>query len=251
MEDSRLMNFTLHFWVRYQKFKGATAVSAVIINFFLLLFKIAVLGGILLLLAPHIAANSLLNKQNKGLLAKLLYLILVIPCSVLDSCLILGGLLLAAAGIPCLLDGDLITSAVMGFLGAFISAKALKCLVFLFTRKEDVEDEDVESIDDEVQEEQVVEQEKEQEEEPDPYDDIEDLHFCQLFRIGKEMCLMIDHVEMCPDETAFIRVVDDEGYTPLYKRRVKRDRLGKRFIVFNGTNCYLDDKKTKPTVPKK
>lgn len=79
----------------------------------------------------------------------------------------------------------------------------------------------------------------------------EDITFCQLFTIGDDMCLLVDHVEMCPDETAFIRVVDDEGYTPLYKRKVRRDKVGNRFIVFNGTNHYLDDNKTQPQAIKK
>lgn len=82
-------------------------------------------------------------------------------------------------------------------------------------------------------------------------DDIEELPFCQLFNIGKDMCLFIDHVEMCPDETAFIRVVSDDGYTPLYKRKVRRNKRNDRFIVFNDVKYYLDDKKTQPTVPKK
>lgn len=81
--------------------------------------------------------------------------------------------------------------------------------------------------------------------------DFEDLPFCQLFTIGEEMCLLIDHIEMCPDETAFIRVVDEEGYTPLYKRKVRRDKDGSRFIVFNSTNHYLDDDKTQPVITKK
>jgi hypothetical protein len=79
----------------------------------------------------------------------------------------------------------------------------------------------------------------------------EDISFCQLFIIGDNMCLLVDHVEMCPDETAFIRVVDDEGYTPLYKRKVRRDKSGNRFVVFNGTNHYLDDSKTQPVAIKK
>ena len=79
----------------------------------------------------------------------------------------------------------------------------------------------------------------------------EELPFCQLFRIGEQMSLLIDHIEMCPDETAFIRVVDDEGYTPLYKRKVRRDKAGNRFIVFNGTNHYLNEEKTQPTTLKK
>ena len=79
----------------------------------------------------------------------------------------------------------------------------------------------------------------------------EELPFCQLFPLGPDMCLMIDHVEMCPDETAFIRVVDEEGYTPLYKRKVRKDKRKERFIVFNNERYYLNDKKTKPIVPKK
>lgn len=79
----------------------------------------------------------------------------------------------------------------------------------------------------------------------------EELPFCQLFPLGPNMCLMIDHVEMCPDETAFIRVVDEEGYTPLYKRKVRKDKRKERFIVFNNERYYLNDKKTKPIVPKK
>lgn len=79
----------------------------------------------------------------------------------------------------------------------------------------------------------------------------EELPFCQLFAITPNMSLLIDHVEMCPDETAFIRVVDEDGYTPIYKRKVKRNKRGDRFIVFNNTNLYLDDKKTQPVIIKK
>ena len=89
------------------------------------------------------------------------------------------------------------------------------------------------------------------EEEDERYPEEEDISFCQLFNVGADMCLLVDHVEMCPDETAFIRVVDDEGYTPLYKRKVRRDKAGNRFIVFNGTNHYLDDNKTQPIAIKK
>lgn len=84
----------------------------------------------------------------------------------------------------------------------------------------------------------------------DTADDAEELPFCQLFKVGPEMCLLVDHVEMCPDEVAFIRAVDDEGYTPLYKRKVRRDKRGNRYIIFNSTNYYLDDKKTQPRIRK-
>lgn len=79
----------------------------------------------------------------------------------------------------------------------------------------------------------------------------EDLPFCQLFNISTEMVLLVDHVEMLPDETAFIRVVDEDGYTPLYKRRVRRDKEDKRYIAFNGEKLYLAPEKTKPTVNRK
>lgn len=80
---------------------------------------------------------------------------------------------------------------------------------------------------------------------------VEELPFCQLFFISDNMSLLIDHVEMCPDETAFIRVADDESFTPLYKRKVRRDKSGNRFIVFNGVKHYLNDSKTQPVTIKK
>ena len=89
-----------------------------------------------------------------------------------------------------------------------------------------------------------------EDEEPDNKDNTEDLPFCQLFTVGPDMCLLVDHVEMCPDEVAFIRVVDYEGYTPLYKRKVRRNKAGDRFIVFNSTNYYLDENKTQPVIRK-
>lgn len=104
-------------------------------------------------------------------------------------------------------------------------------------------DEEYEWIDNGDEEYEVDEEETEEGD-----DDIEELPFCQLFQLGKEMCLMVDHVEMCPDENAFIRVVDDEGYTPLYKRKVRHDKLGGRYIVFNGQNLYLKDEKTRPII---
>lgn len=102
-----------------------------------------------------------------------------------------------------------------------------------------------------TEEEDDDEYEDEEGQEEEEVEDIEELPFCQLFIISPDMSLLVDHVEMCPDETAFIRVVDEEGYTPLYKRKVRRAKAGNRFIVFNGTNHYLDDKKTQPIITKK
>lgn len=101
---------------------------------------------------------------------------------------------------------------------------------------------------DDYDDEEEEEPEEDAKEEEAYCDEREELPFCQLFTVGNEMCLLIDHVEMCPDETAFIRVVDDEGYTPLYKRKVKHDKLKNRYITFSGRDYYLDDNKTRPTV---
>lgn len=104
---------------------------------------------------------------------------------------------------------------------------------------------DLDEYDDEDEEDTASEYE-----DPESIDSIEELPFCQLFAVGPDMSLLVDHVEMGPDEVAYIRVVDDEGYTPLYKRKVRRDKAGNRFIVFNGTNHYLDDNKTQPGIRK-
>ena len=104
-----------------------------------------------------------------------------------------------------------------------------------------------EEYQDDYEDEEEPEEETEDEEDA-VSDEGELLPFCQLFTVGNEMCLLVDHVEMCPEETAFIRVVDDEGYTPLYKRKVRRDKQGKRYLTFSGRDYYLDDSKTHPTV---
>lgn len=101
--------------------------------------------------------------------------------------------------------------------------------------------------DDEEEDEEEIEQSSD---DAEIYEE-DELAFCQLFKVGDDMSLLIHHIEMCPDETAFIRVVDDEGYTPLYKRKVRRTRGGSRYIVFNGTDYYLDDDKTQPIITRK
>lgn len=239
MEDSRLMNFALHYWVKYQRFKGAAAISAMLLNVFLFVFKLAVCGAVVLIFAPHLIANKLRRADNRNALNKVLHVLSAAVCLALDVPTLLLSVAVIVEGVRCLMSLQILTGIVIGTIGIVVGVWTLKCLIFLFTKPS--------PVDDEVEDEQDVENETED----DTYDEDEDLRFCQLFRIGDEMCLLIDHVEMCPDETAFIRVVDDEGYTPIYKRKVKRDKFGSRFIVFNGYNCYLDDAKTHPIVPKK
>lgn len=95
--------------------------------------------------------------------------------------------------------------------------------------------------------------------EPEPDDDaddeeeeeevVEDFPFCQIFRLGGDKDLHIMRVEYCPDETAFIRVISNDSYTKPYKRKVQRDKRGKRFILFNNERFYLDPNKTQPRMP--
>lgn len=95
--------------------------------------------------------------------------------------------------------------------------------------------------------------------EPEPDDDaddeeeeeeiVEEFPFCQIFRLGGDKDLHIMRVEYCPDETAFIRVVSNDSYTKPYKRKVKRDKRGERFILFNNERFYLDPNKTQPRMP--
>ena len=78
---------------------------------------------------------------------------------------------------------------------------------------------------------------------------VEEFPFCQIFRLGGDKDLHIMRVEYCPDETAFIRVVSNDSYTKPYKRKVQRDKQGKRFILFNNERFYLDPNKTQPRMP--
>ena len=77
------------------------------------------------------------------------------------------------------------------------------------------------------------EQIKEEEVDEDEEEIVEELPFCQIFRLSREKDLHIIKVEYCPDETAFIRVVSNDSYTKPYKRKVQRDKRGERFILFN------------------
>ena len=93
------------------------------------------------------------------------------------------------------------------------------------------------------------EQIKEEEVDEDEEEIVEELPFCQIFRLSREKDLHIIKVEYCPDETAFIRVVSNDSYTKPYKRKVQRDKRGERFILFNNERFYLDPNKTQPRMP--
>lgn len=89
----------------------------------------------------------------------------------------------------------------------------------------------------------------EQEEAEEEEEIVEELPFCQIFRLNETEDLHIVRVEYCPDETAFIRVVSEESYTKEYKRKVYRDKRKERYIMFNNERYYIDPIKTKARMP--
>ena len=88
MENSRFMNFMLHSWVRYERFKGAAAIAAILLNLILLVFKLVFCGIILVVTAPHLAANHLLN-QPKTVMQRVGYVLMVALSLVIDIPLLL------------------------------------------------------------------------------------------------------------------------------------------------------------------
>lgn len=241
LQDTRFMRFMTNFWIKYQKFRGASRICAIFLNFLILVFKAAFCGIIFVIFSPHLAAGALRRQQNMNTPERVIYVILVIVSLALDvPVLFVCGVGVLLTG-ELLVDGQFITAIVCALVSVGILCVEIPLLLSLFCRNRAVQEDDCGTNDEE--EEKPLEYETEEE--------IEDLPFCQLFTIGEDMCLLIDHIEMCPDEIAFIRVVDDEGYTPLYKRKVRRDKEGHRFISFNSTNHYLDDSKTQPVITKK
>lgn len=240
LQDTRFTRFMLNSWIDYQKFKGASRICALFLNFLFLIIKLLSCGLILIVCAPHLSANHLLNKQEQSVFKTGLYVLSVLLGLVIDIPLLLVCAASVFVTIQFILDCQFVEATVCGVVSWVLIKIELILLTSLFYKAPKKEEEQ----DDTEQEEEVVDKSTEEVEN-------EELPFCQLFNLSKDTCLMIDHVEMCPDETAFIRVVDEEGYTALYKRRVKRSRVGDRYIIFNGENYYLDDKKTQPIIPKK
>lgn len=249
-QETPFIRFMLHTWIEYQKFRGASKICALLLNFFLLLFKLVFCGVALLILVPHLAAIHLISKKPRTPFTIILYVVCVVISLIADIPLVLLtliGVYGCVSTLPYALTspGMFVIAVLSGVLTFFLGKLSWKLISSIFLSRETITEED------NVEEEEEVEEVEQDKEDVEDYDDTEDITFCQLFKLGTEMCLLIDHIEMCPDETALIRVVHDEGYTPLYKRRVKRDKEGNRFITFNGTDYYLDDKKTQPIISKK
>ena len=146
----------------------------------------------------------------------------------------------------CLLYYSIKSFLVLYFYGAFRIYKFIlwDLWEWLLNRGESVNqlhsDDSSQPCDEQIKEEEVDEDEEEI---------VEELPFCQIFRLSREKDLHIIKVEYCPDETAFIRVVSNDSYTKPYKRKVQRDKRGERFILFNNERFYLDPNKTQPRMP--
>ena len=247
LQDTRFMRFMLHSWIHYLKFRGASRVCAIFLNFVILILKLAVCGVILVICAPHSAAQALRNKRDLGLFGGLLYILLTTVCLVIDLPLAAGCVLGLVLAVRFVIDQQLLEAAIFAVVFGFLS-KGVWILLRtpFYCTQTSYSSRIVEESDDEQEDDEQVDVTWTEADEAE----LEEIVFCQLFPLGEEMCLIIDHVEMCPDETAFIRVLSEDAYTPLYKRKVRRDKAGNRFIVFSGLNYYLDDSKTKPTVTK-
>ena len=82
-------NFMINKWIKYDKYKGAAQICAIILNGLILIFKLLFCGIILLITAPHIAANKLISKGITTVTQKILYVLLVIISLIFDIPLML------------------------------------------------------------------------------------------------------------------------------------------------------------------
>lgn len=242
------------FWVLAPVGCAMTNASAVAV-------KALLVGLSLAVAAPSHAARRLREAESQNLLSLLIRALLTVIAFVVNGAFVALAAWVAVNAVqllPTVLETPTVIVAIA--LLAAIAVVLVKVAISLFrtllcTATEEQEEPAVEpAVEPTVEPVMQPTVEKEEDEEDagaEGEEEVEDLPFCQLFNISTEMVLLVDHVEMLPDETAFIRVVDEDGYTPLYKRRVRRDKEDKRYIAFNGEKLYLAPEKTKPTVNRK
>lgn len=156
MENSRFMNFILHFWVRYEKFKGAPKICAIFLNFFLFIFKLVFCGIILVIYAPHLAANTLRNKQESSLFQKVLYVLTVAVSLIIDISLLLVSILCILMTIQFIKNVQLLEAVLFGLLSWGLIKLEIPLIKSLFqkTKVKEVDEEngikDVELVDEDI-----------------------------------------------------------------------------------------------------
>lgn len=243
---------------RYSGFFWVLApVGCAITNALAVAVKALLVGLSLAVAAPSHAARRLREAESQNLLSLLIRALLTVIAFVVNGAFVALAAWVAVNAVqllPTVLETPTVIVAIA--LLAAIAVVLVKVAISLFrtllcTATEEQEEPAVEPAVEPVMQSVVEKEEDEEGAGAEGEEEVEDLPFCQLFNISTEMVLLVDHVEMLPDETAFIRVVDEDGYTPLYKRRVRRDKEDKRYIAFNGEKLYLAPEKTKPTVNRK
>jgi hypothetical protein len=70
----------------------------------------------------------------------------------------------------------------------------------------------------------------------------------QIFSISGDTLIGVQFVSMCPDETAHIRIIGEDTFSQLYRRKVYYEKgyPHDRYINVSGQRYYLDPKKTRP-----
>mgnify|MGYP000884851034 CR=1 FL=1 len=93
-------------------------------------------------------------------------------------------------------------------------------------------------------------------EEDDECEDVKDLsealecpEFMQYFTKSDEIGIGLEYIEMCPDETAVLRIVGETTFSKQYRRRIYTDKRGEKFFKLNGEQYYIRQSKAKPVAP--
>jgi hypothetical protein len=87
---------------------------------------------------------------------------------------------------------------------------------------------------------------------PSKYDNLPEIpEMCQIFPLDDNTCIGVQFVDMCPDETAHIRVIGDTTFSQIYKKRVLREKTygRERYFMLNGEKYYLRPETTQPIEP--
>ena len=144
-QKGRFVNFMLDYWIDYNKFTGASMICAMFLNFFFLIFKLVACAIILVVCAPHLVANNLLNKQEKSIVQKMLYILMVLISLCIDVPLLILCVAVFAVLYDYIVAGDF-RGVILSILLIFILVRILvPLLVSLFVKSDNVatESEDI------------------------------------------------------------------------------------------------------------
>ena len=147
--QDKMMKF-MNFWIDYREFKGGSAFCAVLLNGILLIFKLVFCWSIIIYTAPFFAAHSLLNKPVRGLLNKVIYLLMVTVSLVLCIPLIIVAqvslkgfwdFVCSLFTEPEMFIPSLIPVAISGFIGYWSIKICLKLVILIFNKENTADEE--------------------------------------------------------------------------------------------------------------